>query len=141
MGEDEDITRQGLSGWKGSRQGEKWWVGYPQQISRTGLHMRILKLKFIKMQVAGPHFQTPKGTGMGPGIGLLVSKDERGIPTVARWDQRHIGSTGTQVQSLAPNNGLRNRRYHTFGFGCDCSSYLIPGLGGPYRGSKEKKKN
>ena len=38
---------------------------------------------------------------------LLELKCVHGVPAMVQWDQRHLGSTGTQVRSLAWHGGLR----------------------------------
>ena len=63
---------------------------------------------------------------------------EHGVPAVAQWDPWRLGSSETQVQSLAQHSGLR------IWYCCTCSSNLIPGPGTPYAtiwvAKKEKKK-
>ena len=54
---------------------------------------------------------------------------------MAHQDQHHLGSAGTQVQSLAQHSGLRIWCCHSCSLGHNCSSYLIPGQGTP----KKKK--
>ena len=72
---------------------------------------------------------------------FLLKRDFYGVPTVAHWDQRHLGSTGTQVQSLAWHSGLRIRRCRSCGLVCSCSLDLITGPGTPYaEGSLKRKK-
>lgn len=55
--------------------------GSLQQISRTGLCIRILQLTFMQMQVAELHLQTAKGTvthpGMGPEIACLKGRKKQ----------------------------------------------------------------
>ena len=62
------------------------------------------------------------------------------VPAVAQRDQRCLGSTGTQAQSLAQLSGLGIRHYHGCSLGCDCSSDLIPGPGTPYAARQPEKK-
>ena len=66
-----------------------------------------------------------------------------GVPAVAQQDQWLLGSAGMQVRSLAQHSGLRIQRCRSYGFGHDCSSNLILGLGTQYvvgQPEKEKKK-
>ena len=63
---------------------------------------------------------------------------------MAQQDQWLLGSAGMQVRSLAQHSGLRIQRCRSYGFGHDCSSNLILGLGTQYvvgQPEKEKKKN
>ena len=69
-------------------------------------------------------------------------KSNPGIPAVAQWDQRHLGSAGMQVWSPG-YGGLRIQHYHCCGLGRNYGSDLIPGLGAPHalwQPKKEKKK-
>ena len=60
-----------------------------------------------------------------------------GVPAVPEWDQQHVGSAGTQVQSPAQDSELRIWHCCSYGLGHNCSLYLIPGGRG---GSGQKKK-
>ena len=62
-----------------------------------------------------------------------------GVPPIMQWDRRHLGSIGTQVQSLAHNSGLRMQHCHSCSLGGNCGSDLIPGLGTPYAMGWERK--
>ena len=55
-------------------------------------------------------------------------------------DQKHLWSTGTQVQSPAQHSGLRIWCCHSCGVGCNCSLDLIPDLETPYAKRWPKKK-
>ena len=55
-----------------------------------------------------------------------------GGPTLAQWDQQHLGSTGTQVQSLAMAQWIKDWCCYSCALDPDCGSDLIPGLGIPY---------
>jgi len=63
---------------------------------------------------------------------------------MAQWDQRCLGSAGSQVQSLAGHSELKipSQCCPRCSLGCDCGLDLIPGLGIPYsmRQPKMKKK-
>lgn len=59
------------------------------------------------------------------------------IPSVVQRDWWHLGSPGTQVQSLAWYSGLRILCCHS----CSCGLDLIAGLGTPCaKGAKKEKK-
>ena len=53
------------------------------------------------------------------------------VPTMALRDWWCLGSTGTQVPSLAQHSRLRIQHCRRCGFGHDVGSDLIPGLGTP----------
>jgi len=68
------------------------------------------------------------------GVSKKKKKDIIGVPAVVQQDWRHLGSTGTQVQSLARHRGLRSQCCHS------CSSNLILGLETPHAAWQQKKK-
>ena len=47
---------------------------------------------------------------------------------MAQWELWRLGSTETQVRSLARHSGLRIRCYRSCGIGRNCGLDLIPGL-------------
>ena len=56
-------------------------------------------------------------------------------------DQWHLGSAGTQVQSLAWHSGFQDPALPQRGLGHNCGLDLIPGLGTPFAtGQPQKKK-
>ena len=61
-----------------------------------------------------------------------------GVPTVEQWDQQHLGSTGTQVGSLAQHSGLSIQC--CWGLGLSYSLDMIPGQGNSICGAAKKKK-
>ena len=67
------------------------------------------------------------------------------VPTVVQEDRWYLGTTGTQVQSLAQHSGLGIGHCHSCGLGSSYSSDLILGPGAPYtagwpkKGGKERK--
>ena len=63
-----------------------------------------------------------------------------GVPAMVQWNWWCLGSTGSQVQSLAQHSGLRIQRCFSCGLGHDCRSDLISGLGIPYASGRPKKK-
>ena len=72
---------------------------------------------------------------------LLSSKlQSLGVPTVARWDWQHLGSTGMQVRSPAQHSGLRIQCCHSCGIGCTWGLDLIPDPGTPYASRWPKRK-
>ena len=62
------------------------------------------------------------------------------VPAVAQWDWWPLGSTRTQVLLLAQHSGLRIRRCHSCGLGCNHGLDLIPGLGTPCAAGQSNKK-
>ena len=62
-----------------------------------------------------------------------------GVPAVVQQDRQCLGSTGMQVRSLAQHSGLRIWHCHSYGLGCNYSSYVIPGLGTPGQPRKKKE--
>ena len=58
---------------------------------------------------------------------------------MAKWDWKHLLSTGMQVQSLAWHSGLRIQDCHSCGIGGNWISDLISGLGTPYAMRQPKK--
>ena len=56
-----------------------------------------------------------------------------------QWDQWHLYSAGTQVQSLAWHGGLRIPSCRSCGIGCNCGLDLILSLGIPYALGQPKK--
>ena len=64
-----------------------------------------------------------------------------GALAVSQWDQKHFGDTGTWVQSLAQNSGLRIHCCHRCSLVCSCGLDLIPGPGTPYAMGRPKTKN
>ena len=74
---------------------------------------------------------------------MLFKNILSGVPTVAQWDQQHLGTAGTQVQSLAQHSLVQGSTVAaTANSGCNYNSDLISGLGTPYavRWPKKKKK-
>ena len=70
----------------------------------------------------------------------LVIKNKPGIPAMAQWDQRCLGSLGSWVQSLAQHSELRIQHCCSCGLGCNYGSDLISGLGTPYTEGQPKLK-
>ena len=68
---------------------------------------------------------------------LLISSklQSLGVPTVARWDWQHLGSTGMQVRSPAQHSGLRIQCCHS------CDPWPWPGSSICHGAAKNKKTN
>ena len=62
-----------------------------------------------------------------------------GVPAVAQWDRRPLGSTGTQAGSLTWHSGLRIWHCSSCGLGLNYGLDLIPGLRTPYTMGQSKK--
>ena len=63
-----------------------------------------------------------------------------GVPTVVQGGWWHVGRARMQVRYPAWYSELRIWLCGSCGIGCNCSLDLIPGLGNPKKGKKEKKK-
>ena len=59
---------------------------------------------------------------------------------MTQWDWRCLGSTGTQVRSLAQHSMLRLWHGHSCGLGDDYGLDLIPSPGTPHVMGQPKKK-
>ena len=63
-----------------------------------------------------------------------------GVPTVMQQDQQCLWNTGTQVQSLTQDSGLKTWHCHSCSVGCNCGLDLIPGPGTPYASGQPQKR-
>ena len=73
---------------------------------------------------------------------MLRNLSTVGVPAVAQRDQKCLGSTETQVRSLAWHSGLRIWHCCSCGLDHNCSLDLILGPGTPCAmGQPKKKKN
>ena len=72
-------------------------------------------------------------------VGVL--KNTSGVPTVVQQHWRHLGSTGTQVRSLAQHSGLRIWHCCSCGLGLKLQLRSDPWPGNPYVEGQPKKKN
>ena len=69
-----------------------------------------------------------------------ILKSAFGVPSVAQWDPRSLGSTVVQAQPLAQHSGLRIQCCCSCGLGRNYGLDLIPSLGTPYAAGQPKRK-